>query len=312
LLGNQCGEPLAMVRRLETAFSAATAGRHDEEAARAAIQLPNQFYRLGREEEARAWLEIARAALKRLNVPAGRLEAWLRLAESTADLGAGDAAAAVAASRDGLAIEERVLGLEHPDRVHGLASLGNALLEAGQVAEALAVCRDGVATCRRILGGDHPMCALVLFNLGEALEDSGAPSEAREQYSLSLSIWRRAGAAPTFLAWALTRIGRTLVEDNRAGEAVAPLEEALELRVTAQAPAAQLGETRFTLARALGSRAGARARAVSLARAARDDLAPDTKAVARIDAWLAGAGAKGARPPSRPSGAAPTRAPSAP
>jgi tetratricopeptide (TPR) repeat protein len=284
-LGDHCSDVATTVPQLEAAFDAALAGRDDEQAARAAIVLPVQLDRLGRLPESRVWLGHARAVVQRLGARGGLLESWLRLAEATVAMSAGDSSAAIAAARDSVALKERLLAPDHPDRLEALATLGNALLLGGKVEEALDFDRRGVETCARIVGASHPLCALLHVNLGEALEASKRPSEARENYARALEVWRLAGADPSYVAWGLTGLGRTLVAEGRAAEAVAPLEEALEIRTATKAPPALLGETRFALAGALGTNA----RAVELAKAARVDLAKDARAVARIDAWLEGA-----------------------
>ena len=68
---------------------------------------------------------------------------------------------------------------------------------------------------------------------------------------------------------------------------MAPLEEALAIRIEKHAPPEQMGETRFALARALWSRPAERTRALSLAVNARGDYGADKKTVIEIDDWLA-------------------------
>jgi hypothetical protein len=87
-------------------------------------------------------------------------------------------------------------------------------------------------------------------------------------------------------------LGLSLLELGQTAEAIAPLEDAVRLRA-AEEPAdrAELGQSRFGLARALWATGGDHARARALAVAARADLAtvgPRAAAdLASVDAWLA-------------------------
>ena len=73
---------------------------------------------------------------------------------------------------------------------------------------------------------------------------------------------------------------------------MAPLEEALAIRLANRAAGAQLGETRFALARALWCHPAERRRAIALAMTARVDYGDDSKAVTEIDVWVSRARGK--------------------
>ena len=66
------------------------------------------------------------------------------------------------------------------------------------------------------------------------------------------ALFRAAGSDAAFASYGLTCLGVALLGDERAADAVPPLIEALRIRSAASLPPAQVGETRFALARALG------------------------------------------------------------
>jgi hypothetical protein len=110
---------------------------------------------------------------------------------------------------------------------------------------------------------------------------------AEAAYARAVSIMRKSGTDPIIVGWALTGLGRARVGEGRSEAALAPLEEAFAIREQRKAPAAQLGETRFDLARALWARPAERSRALALAASARVDLSGDARTLAEVDAWLA-------------------------
>jgi tetratricopeptide (TPR) repeat protein len=120
----------------------------------------------------------------------------------------------------------------------------------------------------------------------EALAEDRAAAEV---------IQRAVGDGTRPLAWALTGIGEDLLALGRAPEAIAPLERALAVREGAPVVPAELGASRFALARALWEGGGDRARAVSLAVGARSALAPLAarhggwiqRSLDEVDRWLA-------------------------
>jgi eukaryotic-like serine/threonine-protein kinase len=138
----------------------------------------------------------------------------------------------------------------------------------------------------RVLGPDHPRVAYVSINEGEMLYLLGRYTESEAAYQHSVNLFRQSGADADVMGWALSGLGRALLAQKQPAAAVGPLEEALVIRIEKHAPAPQLGETRFALARALWSRPRERRRALALGISARGDYGDDRKAVAEIDAWL--------------------------
>jgi tetratricopeptide (TPR) repeat protein len=138
-----------------------------------------------------------------------------------------------------------------------------------------------------VLGPEHPRVAIVWNNEGEALALLGRHAEAEAAYEHSVRLFRQSGADRELLAWALTGLGRARLSQKRPASAVAPLEEALAIRIERHASTAQLGQTRFALARALWSRPEERRRSLSLAASARRDYGDGGQHGGEIETWLA-------------------------
>jgi tetratricopeptide (TPR) repeat protein len=158
---------------------------------------------------------------------------------------------------------------------------------AGRLDEALQTDIQARGHFERLLGRDHPRVALIWSNEGEVLNLLGRHAEAEAAYRHAIDLFRQSGADPTYLAWALTGVGRALLGRGRPVTAIPPLEEALAIRIERHAASPRVGETRFALARALWSQPSERRRALALAAGARKDCSDDAKSVAEIDAWLA-------------------------
>jgi tetratricopeptide (TPR) repeat protein len=292
LLGDMCGDIAVAIERLKAGYGAAFAGHDDRNVAVSTTFISPMMERVGQTEQAHDWIGIGRAALKRLG-SGGVLQAWLLLASGMVKRADHDYAGAIDDLRKSILIEERLLGTEHPDLVHSMATLGDALEGAEQHEQALATDREALARARRLFGAGHPMCALISMNMGEALNGLRRFAEAREAFQAAIDIWQRSGADASFVAYGLTGIGRAWLGEQHPGTAIAPLEKALAIRIETHGAAELVGETRFALAQALWSRADARPRAIALATTARAERAADKSAAAEIDAWLLAARGSG-------------------
>ena len=179
------------------------------------------------------------------------------------------------------------------------AALGDRVFALGRDEEALAAFSRAADIMARAFGADHPRSAIVYENQGEVLAALHRDAEALAAFERSVAISRTTGSNALLTSYGLTGAGLALLALGRPAAATAPLEEALRLRADKPVEAGIVAETRFGLARALWSRPEARARALALAREARDgwtksaaagsaaSRARKTAMIAEVDGWLA-------------------------
>jgi tetratricopeptide (TPR) repeat protein len=299
-LGDACGSIALGLSRLKAGYAAAYAAKDDRSAVIAATLVPEFLERLGQADQAVDWIGFGKAALERLGGDGG-LESWLLQAEGDLKRTQRDYPGAIADLRSSIEIKRRLLGPDHPDLVHALLTLGNVLEAAARYDQALAVDSDAMTLATKVFGSDHPLVAMISMNTGEVLNDLHRHVEAQHAFEAALKIWRRSGADGSFVAFGLTGLGRARLGELQPDAAIAPLEQALAIRLDKHAAADLIGETRFALAQALWVHGDARARALALAEAARADRASDPPAVAQIDAWLIEARPGHGHPGARPS-----------
>jgi tetratricopeptide (TPR) repeat protein/predicted Ser/Thr protein kinase len=288
-----CTSPTQGINWLREAFAAATES-HDDETAAEAVTLLSGIVgdRAHDEVRARVWLDVARASISRVG-QRPLLEAWWLVAEGNILLDEGRNSEAVAVYQKALAAKQSLLGKTHPDVLISMLNVGVALEAAGRLDEALASYISTASITQRTLGPEHPMLAWFTNNEGEVLNLLRRYAEARVAYQHAIDLLHKAGSDAENIAAPLTGLGVAYLGEGHAGTAIAPLEEALKIRIDRQVPPELLGETRFALARALWSRPPDRGRARSLARAARTDYSRVTtgqKPASEIDAWFKRAG----------------------
>jgi tetratricopeptide (TPR) repeat protein/predicted Ser/Thr protein kinase len=283
-IGVNCGDVTEMLQRFRDAHAVASTSHNDEVAAQASALIPSfAINRLNQVVIAREWLGVARGDVGRL----GRetlADAMLAQAEAMLASLDGDYAKTLASADRSIAVTRRLLGPDDPLTIQWEANKGNWQEAAGHLDEALQTDIQAREHLERVLGAEHPRVAYIWSNEGEVLDLLGRYPESEAAYRRAAELFRVSGADPEVLAWVLTGLGRARLNQKESAGAVAPLEEALAIRVEKHAPSRQLGETRFALARALGSTD--RRRALSLAASARADSEDDGKTVAEIDAWL--------------------------
>ena len=290
-----CGDAAVGVARYHEAYDAGLASHDDDAATEAAIIMSSMIAdRLGRVEEGRTWLEVARAMLARI----GRrpvLESWFLDGEGTLLSLEGHVEAAVAADERARVEKEKLLGPDHPDVFTSVNNVGFALLMSRDYSRALVAEKKAEEGIARVLGPEHPMIALSLDNEGEILNGLGRYPEAQATFERVLDVWKKADADPFFLSYGLTGLGRAYLGEGKPAAAVAPLEDALRIRVDKKFDPEHLGETRFALACALWARPAARDRALALAREALADYAQvkaPTAPAPDVAAWLRAPSAK--------------------
>jgi tetratricopeptide (TPR) repeat protein/transcriptional regulator with XRE-family HTH domain len=87
-----------------------------------------------------------------------------------------------------LAIQQRILGHEHPDIARSLNSLGHIFCEQGEFVMAQRCHEQALAIQQRVLGHEHPDIAHSLNNLGRVLWEQGEFVMAQRCYEQALAI----------------------------------------------------------------------------------------------------------------------------
>jgi serine/threonine-protein kinase len=106
--------------------------------------------------------------------------------------GQGDFAAAREHHERALAIQERLLGADHPRVAMSLGNLANAYAEQGIYDEARAFYERALAIQNQSLGPRHPELAFTLNNLGNVVGYQGDGAKAVEYFERALAIWEQA------------------------------------------------------------------------------------------------------------------------
>ncbi|MGZ3438327.1 MAG: tetratricopeptide repeat protein, partial [Polyangia bacterium] len=187
-------------------------------------------------------------------------------------------------------IWERTLGHENPRLALALTNIGDILRIQGRYDEALVYNRRALAIAEKSKGPDHPDVGLALNNIGDVLRLQHKHDEALESYRRAIAIWENKLAADhPFFGSALTGIGETELDRRQPALALPSLEKALAIEEKHPDDRLALAETQFALARAAWDAGRDRARALTLATAARSGFAGargQTQQLAAVDGWL--------------------------
>jgi serine/threonine protein kinase len=285
--GNYCGQTAGAIAALEDATFAAESSRDDELAVEAASYAAVMYSdRLHDAAAARRWLRYCDAILQRLSghplLVAHTLLGW-----GVVDQIEGKDAEAVEAQERALALKEQSLGPLHPDSVASAINVGLALHELGRDADAEPISARAAQTLEQVLGPESAQLAVALYDHGEVVLSLGRLADARRDFDRAISIWRKAGADPFFIACGQLDQARLELAEKRPAEARRLVEGGLDTIAKQDATMGALA--RFVLAEALWSERRERPRAETLARQARTTLvavnAPAHK-VAEVDTWL--------------------------
>ena len=285
------GNPKHAEKMLEEAFFIAEAARDDELKAESSAYLIEAIgYHQGRYEDAERWIQQTRATLRRMGGHQ-RLQCWVENNVAILYHVQGRYPEAIAAYQRAHALAEASLRPDDPDVARPLGNLALALSEAGRPGEALDYNQRAVAILKKTLGTGHPEVAMHISNRGEILNALGRYDEARALFNSALAVWNKELAPDhSYFGDSYNGIGRSYLGQDAPESALAPLERALAIREKSGAEPSQIGETRFLLARALWDSGRDRARARTLAEAAKaayGEKAQWRDKVEPIDRWIA-------------------------
>ncbi|HEX3527640.1 MAG TPA: tetratricopeptide repeat-containing protein [Thermoanaerobaculia bacterium] len=143
----------------------------------------------------------------------------------------GDLQGARPYSERALAIQESVLGGEHPDTSRSLNNLGFLLWSQGDFAGARSYYERALAIREKVLGAEHPDTALSLNNLGALLQSQGDLAGARPYSERALAIREKVlGAEHPDTAQSLNNFGELLRSQGDLAGARPYYERALAIK----------------------------------------------------------------------------------
>jgi len=150
----------------------------------------------------------------------------------------GDYAAARPYYERALAINEQVLGPEHPATAASLNNLGFLLKSLGDYAAARPYYERALAIYEQVLEPEHPDTALSLNNLGFLLDSQGEYAAARPYYERALAIYEQVlGPAHPATALSLNNLGVLLASQGDDAAARPYYERALAIYEQVLGPA---------------------------------------------------------------------------
>ena len=202
----------------------------------------------------------------------------------------GDLAGARVQLEQVVALREQLVGPDDPELATNLANLSHVLRAQGDHAGARTVLLRALAIREKVTP-ESDTAATILYNLAIMHKDAGEYSAARELTTRALAIQEKTlGPDSPQFAESLANLGDLDLAEGRPSAALPRFERAVA--ILDATPGTQQGElsARAELARTLVRTGGDRARAVALARSARDGLRAEparAAELAEIEAWLA-------------------------
>jgi len=176
-------------------------------------------------------------------------------------------------------------GEAHPRFASALQSRGIVKHLRGDHGSAAEMLARATAIRERVLPRENPDLAGSMHDLGVVLLAAGRHAEARDRLAAALAL--RESTLPeghASIANSLTDLGKAHLELGEIAPAAEVLARALAIREATAPDAPATSETRFAYARALWH--DAPARALELARRARDAYAPGSADRKDVEAWL--------------------------
>ena len=218
-------------------FEAARAGAWRVAALAASDLVETVGIRRAQYASGRAWAQHAAVAIEHAGDPTGMLAAKRLNELAHIHQVEGDHARARALHGESLAIQERTLGLDHPDVASTLSDLANSDAAAGDPAQAQARFERALAILEKELGPDHPDVAVSLSNLANIHCDTGAYDAARPLYERALTILERTrGAGHPDVATGLNNLATVFEAEGAYAQARPLYERALTIWEQALGP----------------------------------------------------------------------------
>jgi len=203
-----------------------------------------------------------------------------------------DPVAAQQLRRRALAIQQKSLGLDHPEVANTESNLAATEFTLAHYAEALAEISRAISIREKQPGAGTGELANDRDLHGELLEAMGRPGDGLVDHRRALAI-RDVVYGPTspFRGVSLTRMASAYLALKQPAKALDLAEQALTLEESGSIDPTELALARFVLARALEASHDKSARALTLAREAREQLiahqVEQSPYVRQMDSWLA-------------------------
>jgi serine/threonine protein kinase/tetratricopeptide (TPR) repeat protein len=173
---------------------------------------------------------------------------------------------AAAAFLEVLELHRKLFGDDSRNVAFAENNVGNVLVDQGKYDEGLVHLRKALEMKRRLLGEAHVTVASTLDTMAFAFEGQARYDDALVHYREALAIYEAAmGKDNVRVTNALLGIGRCLVAQDLAQQALEPLERAHRIRAGSEGDPVDLADARVALAHALWASNSDRDRARQLA-----------------------------------------------
>jgi len=242
-----------------------------------------------RPADGRRWARLADIALVDLPDAEHLHQAALLGAFANIDRKTGDYDHAKARLEQALALQQAVLGPEHPGLASTLASLAKAYQATGDYDQAKQLYERALAISRETLGPEHPILAVDLDSLSTVYQATGDYDHAKQLLEQALAIWEAAlDPEHPRLASGLINLGNVHYATGDYDHAEALIEQGLAIQERVLGPEhpslahALVGLARIALAKHRpGDALPLAERAVALRE--KRDIAPELLAEARFE-----------------------------
>jgi serine/threonine-protein kinase len=218
-------------------FEAARLGLWDLAAEAATDLIRAVGEKLSRPAEGRVWVHHAEVAAAHAGDPGGLLEASRLSNLANVQVHAGLYAEALALYQRGLAIQEAVLGPEHPRLAGALNNIAVIHYSLGDYPTARALFERALAVREQALGPAHPSVADTLSNLAAVYHAEGAYAEALPLHERAVAAMAAAfGPDNPKVADALNNLASDLLALGQYAASQAQHERALAIRERVRGP----------------------------------------------------------------------------